>query len=34
LADFNAPKLSAKQSRAWLKDSRPKASDTPRDPWA
>lgn len=34
LANFNAPKLSAKEGRTWLKESRPKASETLRDPWA
>lgn len=34
LANFNAPRLSAKEGRAWLKASRPAATDTLRDPWA
>lgn len=33
-ANFNAPMLSAKEGRAWLKGSRPFANDTLRDPWA
>lgn len=34
LANFNIPKLSAKEGRAWLRESHPTASDTLRDPWA
>ncbi|MEQ1593542.1 MAG: type II toxin-antitoxin system Phd/YefM family antitoxin [Casimicrobium sp.] len=34
LANFNVPKLSTKEGRAWLKDSRLPAVDTLRDPWA
>jgi antitoxin (DNA-binding transcriptional repressor) of toxin-antitoxin stability system len=34
LANFNVPTLSAKEGRAWLKESRPAATDTLRDPWA
>ncbi len=33
LANFNAPTLSAREARAWLKDSRPVVSEAMRDPW-
>ena len=34
LANFNVPKLTASEGRAWLKDSRQPARDALRDPWA
>ncbi len=33
LANFNAPALSAREARAWLKDSRLTANESLRDPW-
>lgn len=33
LANFNAPTLNAREARTWLKDSRPTANDSLRDPW-